>query len=181
MADHTRPLDPSTPDPAAPSDGSTITVREAVPSDSEALLRLLEEIMVHHGVTTPPRDRLERTLAAVFGSDSHLFLVAEEGGSILGMCALLMSISTWSADRVCEVQDVVVTTGRRGAGVGRLLLDAAANVARERGCVRLFLSAETPNLGAHAFYRSLGLQEKAVLHFERALTDAGAGGGDSST
>jgi hypothetical protein len=40
---------------------------------------------------------------------------------------------------------------------------------REQGCSRLFLTAEVWNLGAHAFYRGLGFDEKTCLYFERRL------------
>ena len=125
--------------------------------------------MVHHGVTPPPRDRLSITVSRILASPTHLFLVADEGGRLVGMCALIFSQSTWSAAPVCEVQDVVVTGDHRRSGVGRDLLAAAEEIARARGCSRLLLLAEYWNLDAHVFYRSLGLTEKTCLYFERDL------------
>ena len=171
MSDESTRADAGRTRPSTAHDGSTITVRGAHDSDLDALISLLEEIMAHHGVPRPARGSLTRTLRSILTSDSHLFLVAESGGSIIGMCALVFTVSTWSAGPVCEIQDVIVTDESRGAGAGRLLLEAAEDVARERGCVRLFLHAEPANLGAHAFYRSLGLEEKTSLHFERSLDD----------
>jgi GNAT superfamily N-acetyltransferase len=171
MGDDTSRTDPREPTPHTAPDRGAIRVREAGPHDSETIVRLLEEIMAHHGVARPPRDDLTSALDSIFASDSHLFLVAEAGRTVVGMCALVMSTSTWSAGPVCEVQDVIVTDSRRGRGVGRLLLETAEHVARGRGCARLFLTAETANLGAHSFYRSAGFDEKAVLHFERRLAE----------
>lgn len=148
----------------------SVWVRRAVPTDSDALIRLLEEIMAHHGVTPPPPDALRSTIEETFASTSHEFLVAGVTDRVLGMCALIYSLSTWSAGPVCELQDVVVAPASRAERVGTALLTAAERRARERGCLRMFLSAETANLGGHAFYRSLRLTEKAVLHFERDLT-----------
>lgn len=169
-----RAAHPGTARPTPPG----LWVREALPADSDALIGLLQEIMSHHGVTPPPADALRRTLQEAFESPSHEFLVAGTDEAVLGTCALLYSLSTWSAGLVCELQDVVVTAASRDAGVGSALLAAAERRSRERGCVRLFLSAESANLGGQAFYRSLRLAEKAVLHFERDLTaegDADAG------
>ena len=171
MPDESTHADAEAARPSAAPDGSTINVREAHDADLDALISLLEEIMAHHGVPRPARGSLSRTLRSILRSDSHLFLVAEGGDSIIGMCALVFTVSTWSAGPVCEIQDVIVTEESRGGGTGRLLLEAAEKVARERGCVRLFLHAEPANLGAHAFYRSLGLEEKTSLHFERSLDD----------
>lgn len=156
----------------AGSDPPRLWVRPADPNDVETLIGLLQEIMVHHAVSPPPIADLRRTLEEVFESTSHEFLVAGTGDDVLGTCALVYSLSTWSAGPVCELQDVIVARGSRNSGVGAALLEAAERRARERGCRRLFLSAETANLEGHAFYRALGLAEKATLYFERDLTAA---------
>lgn len=150
-------------------DTTDARIREADTEDVDVLTALLEEIMVHHDVKPPPAGALRETLQAILASTSHLFLVAETSGTIVGACSLIISISTWSAGPVCEIQDVIVTAQDRDSGVGRRLIEAACALAAERGCVRLFLYAESFNLGAHAFYRSLGLAEKTSLYFERNL------------
>lgn len=153
-----------------PTHRAPVRVRVAVPADADALVDLLHQIMAHHGVPFPPDADLRAVLGEAFASTAHEFLVAEGPEGIHGMCALVYSLSTWSAGPVCEVQDVVVAAHRRGAGVGAAVLAAAERRAAERGCRRLFLTAETPNLGGQAFYRALGLMEKTTLHFERDLT-----------
>ncbi len=147
-----------------------ITYRAATNADAGQVIDLLEEIMESHGVSPPPRERLDSTVATVLASSSHMFLVAEEHGRLVGMCALLFSQSTWSAALVCELQDVIVTEGHRLASVGKGLLRQAEDVAVSRGCGRMFLSAESWNFAAHAFYRKLGLAEKTYLYFERDLS-----------
>ncbi len=151
-----------------------VTYRLATPSDAGCIVSLLTEIMQHHGVAPPGRERLQSVVEAVFASPEHFFLVAVAEGAIVGMCALIFSYSTWSASTVCELQDVVVTSESRRRRVGRGLLEAAENLARDRGCSRLFLSAESWNLEAQRFYRRLGLAEKTVLYFERDLLDGSA-------
>jgi GNAT superfamily N-acetyltransferase len=151
-----------------------VTYRLATPNDAGCIVSLLAEIMQHHGVAPPGRERLRSVVDAVFASPEHFFLVAVAEGAIVGMCALIFSYSTWSASPVCELQDVVVTSESRRQRVGRGLLEAAENLARDRGCSRLFLSAESWNLEAQRFYRRLGLAEKTVLYFERDLLDGSA-------
>ena len=146
-----------------------ISYRQAHADDEPALARLLGNIMHHHGVSVPHEDRLHAVIRAALGSEQHSFLVAEEEGTIVGMCALLFSYSTWSAALVCELQDVIVLEESRRSRVGEGLIHAAEGLARERGCTNLHLLAESWNLDAHAFYRSLGLAEKTCLYFERDL------------
>ncbi len=147
-----------------------ITYRQATSSDTPQVLALLREIMEHHSVAAPSPERLLGTVSAILEDPDHLLLVADDEGRLVGMCAALFSQSTWSASPVCELQDVVVTSGRRRSDVGRGLLGFAEELARSRGCTRLFLLAEYWNLKAHAFYRSLGLAEKTCLYFERNLS-----------
>lgn len=146
-----------------------ITYRPAVPSDAPRVLDLLGEIMEHHGVAPPEPVRLASTLSTILESEEHVVLVAETATGLVGMCALIFSQSTWSASLVCELQDVLVTRTSRRSTVGRGLVRAAEQMARARGCSRLFLLAEYWNLDAHAFYRDLGLAEKTCLYFERDL------------
>ena len=148
-----------------------ITYRLATASDAAQVVSLLQEIMESHGVIPPEPDHLSATLAAILETSDHLVLVAEENDRLAGMCALLFSQSTWSASPVCELQDVVVTRDYRRTDVGSGLMQAAEEIARARGCTRLFLLAEYWNLDAHAFYRSLGMAEKTCLYFERDLRD----------
>ncbi|MBN1320066.1 MAG: GNAT family N-acetyltransferase [Thermoleophilia bacterium] len=146
-----------------------IIYRQAVPSDALRILSLLEEIMEHHGVVPPEPKRLSATVSTIIAASDHIFLVAQDEDDLVGMCALVFSESTWSASPVCELQDVVVAQEHRRAEVGRGLMQTAEEVARARGCDRLYLLAEYWNLDAHAFYRSLGLAEKTCLYFERDL------------
>jgi GNAT superfamily N-acetyltransferase len=149
-----------------------IAYRQAVQADAPAVLSLLEEIMEHHAVAPPEPSRLAATVQSIIAAPDHCFLVAEmDGGGeakrLVGMCALVFSMSTWSASTVCELQDVVVSAEYRREDVGRGLIAAAEELAWARGCTRLFLLAESWNLGAHAFYRSVGMAEKTCLYFER--------------
>ncbi len=146
-----------------------VDYRKATPADTAQILSLLEEIMEHHGVAPPDSAHLSSTISSILASPDHLILVAEAQSHLIGMCALIFSQSTWSATPVCELQDVLVTRDHRRGEVGRRLVQTAEEIARARGCGRLFLLAEAWNLDAHAFYRSLGLMEKTCLYFERDL------------
>ena len=147
-----------------------ITYRLATASDAAAS-RLTAPRRSWSTTASPPpsQTHLRATVAAILEAPEHLVLVAETEDRLAGMCALIFSQSTWSASPVCELQDVVVTRDYRRTDVGRGLIQAAEEIARARGCTRLFLLAEYWNLDAHAFYRSLGMAEKTCLYFERDL------------
>jgi GNAT superfamily N-acetyltransferase len=60
-------------------------------------------------------------------------LVADEGGEILGQ---LLLIPTTEPDDAPEVKSLAVVESRRGAGIGRTLIEHAAQRSRDRGARR---------------------------------------------
>jgi len=146
-----------------------IVCRQASAQDLAGILALLHEIMQHHGVTPPRQSDLSRTVSAILSSSDHEIIVAEKTGRLVGMCACIFTFSTWSAAPVCELQDLIVSRSERRTQVGTRLVEAARQMASNRGCARMFLLAEPWNFEAHAFYRRLGFQEKTCLYFELGL------------
>lgn len=95
---------------------------------------------------------LERTGYA----DAHnLAFVAAEGDETVGAVAGY----TWGG--VCELKQVWVHEARRGAGLGRKLVEAAVTEAQARGCSHVFLA--TYDFQAPEFYRRLGFAEAARI------------------
>jgi GNAT superfamily N-acetyltransferase len=61
-----------------------------------------------------------------------------------------------------------VASARRGGGVGRALLEAAAAWGRERGCTHLELNSGNGRKDAHRFYLANGMSQGS-LNFEMRL------------
>src|SRR5271156_537147 len=77
-------------------------------------------------------------------------LVEEAHESILGFIALRVVAAEG------ELLNLAVAPERRQRGVGRELLDAALECAREAGAQKIFLEVRASNVGARALYASLG-------------------------
>lgn len=83
-----------------------------------------------------------------------------EAGDLPGYVALIegrrvgMALVQASA---AEVEIVAISTSRRRRGVGRALVAACVDEARERGCRRLWLGTTNENTAAMAFYQRLGM------------------------
>jgi len=58
-----------------------------------------------------------------------------------------------------EILDVAVDESRRGGGVGRVLVQRALALCRERGAALVFLEVRVGNQAALALYRRLGFRE----------------------
>ena len=63
-------------------------------------------------------------------------------------------------DGACEI--VTLDSWREGQGIGTALLNAARELAQQRGCTRLFLITTNDNLPAQAFYQKRGFRQAAV-------------------
>ncbi len=79
-------------------------------------------------------------------------LVAEEGGRIVGLAHYLFHRSTTRLADVCYLQDLFTIPEMRGRGVGRRLIEAVGEAARERGCGRLYWQTQAGNEASRALY-----------------------------
>ena len=78
------------------------------------------------------------------------------GDAPVGFAVGIVSFSTFAAKPVLNVHDLGVREKARGRGVGRALLLALENAAREAGCCKLTLEVRQDNARARTLYRSFG-------------------------
>jgi RimJ/RimL family protein N-acetyltransferase len=88
-------------------------------------------------------------------------LVAEDGGKFVGTAALVRDPLGWSA-HVGEIR-LLVSPGKRGAGLGRDLLEAIYSVAMERGVEKLTAQMTPDQIGSVMLFESLGFRAEALL------------------
>jgi GNAT superfamily N-acetyltransferase len=86
-------------------------------------------------------------------------LVAELDGQVVGVCQLIVFRHLQTRGGLCaEVESVHVHPDHRGRGIGGVLLRAAVQRARERGCYRVQLTSNNARPEAHRFYERLGFE-----------------------
>ncbi|MCW6529601.1 GNAT family N-acetyltransferase [Sphingomonas lycopersici] len=88
-------------------------------------------------------------------------LLAEKDGEIVGSVALVRDPLGWSA-HVGEVR-LLVSSERRGAGLGRDLLQAIMAVAVERRLAKLTAAMTPDQRNSVALFESLGFRGEALL------------------
>lgn len=151
--------------------GVSLDLRTATLDDEDAVLDLIEELFAPPG-TRPPDYARERGVAgfrhAVENANADV-LLAIEGETVVGLASVYAEFPTMRFGWRCWLEDMVVTSSRRGQSIGRALLDAATTWARGRGCVTLELSSATTRADAHRFYRSNGMSDKTSLIFGRRV------------
>lgn len=102
------------------------------------------------------RERLER-------AESVVVLAMDLKQAALGFCQLYPSFCSVEAKPVYVLYDLYVAPVARRLGVGRFLLLAAEQLARENGKARMDLSTAKTNHSAQRLYESLGWVQDAVF------------------
>lgn len=79
-------------------------------------------------------------------------LVAESGGELLGLAHYLFHRSTIQIGLSCYLQDLFTTEAARGRGVGRALIEAVYDRARQAGSPRVYWQTHHTNATAMRLY-----------------------------
>ena len=82
--------------------------------------------------------------------------LAEERGQVYGYCCLIV---------VCEdaeVGNIAVDTPFRGRGVGKALMEAMHQCAKEKGATQVFLEVRVSNENAIALYKKFGYESYGI-------------------
>jgi GNAT superfamily N-acetyltransferase len=104
---------------------------------------------LHPGV----RARLPAALRTQPGFHGAL---AWQGADAVGLINCFAGFSTFAAQPLLNVHDIVVRQDERGRGIGQALLAWAETRARELGCCKLTLEVLSRNERAMASYRRAG-------------------------
>jgi len=84
--------------------------------------------------------------------------LAFDAGQAIGLCVGFMGFSTFRAQPLINIHDLAVVPGRRGGGVGRALLTAVEQHARDAGCCKLTLEVQDDNHPARLLYERFGFR-----------------------
>ena len=139
-------------------------------SDIPALCALLDILFSQEADFKPNHEAQSRGLARIISSpEIGLIIVARQDSQVVGMVNLLYTVSTALGDRVALLEDMVVSPGVRGAGVGTRLLEHAIQFARLNGCKRITLLTDRTNESAQRFYQRHGFGFSAMIPLRLSL------------
>jgi ribosomal protein S18 acetylase RimI-like enzyme len=141
-----------------------LVIRLAQPADFAAIRDLFDELDRFHAAAEPrllrvppapvfSRDRLAELIAC----ETCFLAVAELPGEVAGF----VSASIQGADLMgvhrpwCDIDDLMVKSGRRHVGIGKALMRSAEDWARTKGLADVRLNVWEFNDGARAFYARL--------------------------
>jgi len=148
-----------------------IEVRPATLADEAAFLDLLEQLFDAPGAPAPgyTRERGSSGFRWAVEREHSDVLLALAGHSLVGLASVYRDIESIRYGRRTWLQDLVVDRAARSGGIGRALLAAAADWARERGCTHLALSSGSGRKDAHRFYEREGMEQ--AIYYELSLDE----------
>jgi ribosomal protein S18 acetylase RimI-like enzyme len=138
--------------------GSRLGVRAAGPAEAEAIGRLLDTFNREFDAPTPGPEQLAARVAELLADDDTAVLVAGAGPD--GLAVLRFRRALWTTALECHLAELYVVPPRRGRGVGRALLEAAMDLARERGADRIDLGTSQDDVAARSLYESAGFTNR---------------------
>jgi GNAT superfamily N-acetyltransferase len=136
-----------------------VRIRRARLGDEREIEDLYRQL---HGdeYTSPGAAKMRRALQAVMRNHDQVVLVAIADGHIVGTNHVLIFRHLARALRPAAiVENMVVDSRHRGAGVGDQLMAAALKIARRYDCYKLSLTSNRKRRNAHRFYARFGMRQ----------------------
>jgi len=101
-------------------------------------------------------------LRLVDGLNNHptaIVLLATLDKEPVGMVVAFENFSTFTVKPMINIHDLIVYPQYRGLGIGRKLMDAVIEKAKQKECSRVTLEVRHDNIKAQTLYVSLDFQE----------------------
>jgi ribosomal protein S18 acetylase RimI-like enzyme len=151
-----------------------IPIRLASAADAPAFGELLHAFNVEFDEPTPNADVIAERAAPLIESGEVTVIFAGQAPEGFAQLRFRPSLYTGALD--AHLEELYVLPERRGHGLGRALLDAAMEHARERGAAHIDLGTSVDDTAARALYESAqftnfegGPDGPRMLYYERDL------------
>jgi GNAT superfamily N-acetyltransferase len=141
-----------------------IAIRDAGPADEADWRRLWQDYLAFYDHPLPETTTAftwARLMSAASPLKARLVLA---GDHVAGFAIHQHHPSTWVEGDDCYLEDLYVDATRRGAGVGRALIDDLVALSRQRGWKRLCWHTDRDNAPARALYDSVTAEDGHVRY-----------------
>jgi GNAT superfamily N-acetyltransferase len=145
-----------------------VVVRQPGPGERAEWERRWQAYLAFYETELPPAVT-DNTWTRLHDPEEPLFVLgAYLDGKLAGIAHYLFHRTNWSISDVCYLQDLFVDPAARQHGIGRALIDAVADKAREAGASRLYWMTHETNATARSLYDKLA-ERSGFIQYRRAL------------
>lgn len=131
-------------------------VWRAEAAEAADVARLIAQFGEWWGQNVVPEDEVRASVERIMAGDDGEYLLGAVNDEPVGVCQLRFRWSVWKSAEDCWLEDLFVREEARRSGLGRALVEAAVDRARERGCKRIELDVNEDNSAARALYEACG-------------------------
>jgi ribosomal protein S18 acetylase RimI-like enzyme len=149
-------------------------VRLAGADEARVFGKLLHAFNVEFGEETPSEELIAERAGPLIESGDVTVLFAGDGPGGFAQLRFRPSLYTGALDAYLE--ELYVAPALRGQGLGRALLEASMEHARERGARHIDLNTSEDDVAARALYERMGFTNREgapdgppMLYYERDL------------
>ncbi|WP_256936787.1 GNAT family N-acetyltransferase [Vibrio diabolicus] len=149
-----------------------VNIRQVTPDDLDAIFELNLQINVLHFANAPeafvaPSEDDRAFLIQALENDERLFLVAEHEKEVVGFLTAMITqnetVSFLIKDPICRVGTIVVNEEQKQQGIGRQLLEACEQWARDANATQVRLEVMEFNQSAQRFYDKQGFKTNSRI------------------
>jgi ribosomal protein S18 acetylase RimI-like enzyme len=151
-----------------------IPIRVAAFEDAGEIARLLHDFNSEYSEPTPGVEALTKYSRQLLEQGEMTVLLAGEGPD--GISLIRFRPCVWTGGPEAHLQELYVVPKLRGLGIGRALLEATIEAAREAGATGIDLNTGTTDTAARALYESAGFTNReggpdgpSKLFYEREI------------
>ena len=137
-------------------------LREAKPGDAARLAEMIGRDLGHDVTEKQVRKNL-----AVLKKVRETPIVVTLDKKVVGVIGLHRMVTIHRPAPVGRIPILVVAEEAQGQGLGRMLVDAAEQWCRSKGCQIIEVTSNDRRSAAHAFYRHMGYERTSIRFFKK--------------
>lgn len=138
-----------------------IRIRDAKPSDSARIAELIG--LLEHEIG----EKVVRKNLGKLKKEGELPLVATVDTRVVALCGVHSMVTVHRPAPVGRITVLVVAEEARDRDIGRMLVSAAEDWSRKRGCQIIEVTSNDRRAAAHSFYRHLGYERSSIRFFKK--------------
>jgi ribosomal protein S18 acetylase RimI-like enzyme len=162
--------------PRQPGSSEDAAVRRATPGDAEAVAHLLHDFQAEFEEPSPGVEALAERYADLIRNRDMTVLLAGDGPAGFAQIRYRPWVYSAGPQAHSYLEELYVVPSLRGQGIGRALMEAAMDMARNEGATHMELGTSETDTAARALYESLGFTNREgtpdgplMLFYEREL------------